>query len=94
MSSVKKRERALGSAVGACCETLERRCLLSYGVDRYFGAGGVADVPFKSSADSPAATAALPDGRIYMVSQVGIQFGLARLTFNGQLDPTFGSAVK
>jgi uncharacterized delta-60 repeat protein len=75
------------------CEVLEGRTLLSYGSDNFFGSGGRAIVTFGLTTSSgPNSVATLPDGSFYTSCTVNGQFGLAKFDYNGQLDPTFGTA--
>jgi uncharacterized delta-60 repeat protein len=75
------------------CEALEGRTLLSYGLDKYFGNSGTATVTFGlTSSSGPNSVATLPDGSFYTSCIVKGQFALAKFDFNGQLDPTFGTA--
>ncbi|MFO0847035.1 MAG: FG-GAP-like repeat-containing protein [Gemmataceae bacterium] len=71
--------------------------------DPGFGAGGVAtvwfDVPGSSAADTAAGVAVMADGRVVVAGTVAVgpvggntDFGVARLTADGRLDPTFGPA--
>lgn len=94
MGTRQKKNRSMGSHV----ESLETRTLLSsYGIDKYFGNNGVATIQYNIDNFEPStAVATLPDGRIYETAKVatapaGNLVGLARLNFNGQVDPTFGN---
>ncbi len=77
----------------AMTETLEPRRLLSVGdLDAFYGGNGVAvanSSPEQQSA-IPDDVAALPDGRTYVLYG-GSGYGVSRLTYDGELDPTFGN---
>ena len=84
---------ARAAARPAAVERLEPRRLLSVGtLDPHYGAGGIAAFTYiQGAGGSAVALAATPDGRAYVAGHSADLWGLARLTFDGQLDPTFGN---
>jgi len=75
-------------------------------VDTTFGSGGIARVAFNlpgsNNDDRAASLGVLPDGRVVVAGTVNVapatapatgndDYGIVRLTANGQLDPTFGT---
>ena len=86
--------RASGVTAGAPptpIGSLEPRRLMSIGdVDLAYGDDGVARADALDYSGLASAVHALPDGRAYAVSWGLGDFGLARLTVDGDLDPTFG----
>src|SRR6476646_2106657 len=75
-------------------ERLESRRLLSAGsLDPFFGNGGIDSVYIGSNSSGTLnkAVVALPDGRAYLAGGGLGDLALARITFDGEPDPTFGN---
>jgi uncharacterized delta-60 repeat protein len=87
---------AHNSSRDAHVQRLEARRLLSQGTtDPFYGTGGFAAPEFHASEQTPATQViALPDGRAYVAAASAERIGLARLTLEGELDPTFGTGGK
>src|SRR3954469_22958235 len=93
MKPSRRRARRAHVRISVLAQSLEPRCLLSIGeLDPSYGEGGIARVEFNPHSGGIAtAVEALPDGRAYVAAWDSLDFSLARLTFDGDLDPTFGT---
>ncbi|WP_309571369.1 hypothetical protein, partial [Deinococcus sp.] len=67
-------------------------------LDTTFGAGGISKTPIGQDSDYGYAAAVQPDGKVILVGSVKgptfEDFGIARFTRDGALDPTFGTGGK
>src|SRR3954453_9737910 len=96
MKPSRRRARTAHVRISVLAQSLEPRCLLSIGeLAPSYGEGGIARVEFNPHSGGIAtAVEALPDGRAYVAAWDSLDFSLARLTFDGDLDPTFGTGGK